>query len=126
MKIMIVDDSPFMTLVCRQALEKAGYDIVGEAYDGKEAIEKAISLKPDVVVMDIALPKVNGFEASKKILESAPGTFILVISAIDEDWVQENSALAGCSGFLAKPFDASALIEKVDGLKSSVEGLRYG
>lgn len=126
MKILIVDDSPFMILVCRQTLEKAGYTVVGEAFDGEEAIEKAEIFEPHLVIMDIALPKVNGFEAAKVILNSLPETKILVISAIDEEWVQERSVAAGCTDFLAKPFGAAELIERVQRLADSTEGLKYG
>ncbi|NQZ18259.1 MAG: response regulator [Bdellovibrionales bacterium] len=54
MKVLIVDDSSFITLFCRQALLKEGYEVVGEAYDGEEAVEKAFQLKPHLVLMDIA------------------------------------------------------------------------
>jgi two-component system chemotaxis response regulator CheY len=126
MKIMIVDDSSFIILFCRQALEKSGFDVVGEAYDGIEAIEKAQELTPDVVIMDIALPKKNGFEATESILEQNPNTKILAISALDEDWIREKALKAGCFDFLAKPFEATQLINQMENLAGESEGLKYG
>lgn len=126
MKILIVDDSSFMTLICKQTLEKAGFEVVGEAYDGLEAVEKAQKLTPDLVIMDIALPKKNGFEATQLILESAPGTKVLAISAVEEEWVREKALKAGCSDFLAKPFETTHLLEIINGLKNNVGELKYG
>ena len=126
MKVMIVDDSSFIILFCRQALEKSGFEIVAEAYDGSEAIEKAQQYKPDVVIMDIALPKKNGFEATESILEFNPSTKILAISALDEDWIREKALKAGCFDFLAKPFEAMQLISLVENLAQEAEGLKYG
>ncbi len=126
MKIMIVDDSSFIILFCRQALEKSGFNVVGEAYDGVEAVEKAQELNPDVVIMDIALPKKNGFEATESILELNPNTKILAISALDEDWIREKALKAGCFDFLAKPFEATQLINQMENLVGDSEGLKYG
>jgi two-component system, chemotaxis family, chemotaxis protein CheY len=126
MKALIVDDSSFIMLICRQTLEKAGIEVVGEAYDGLEAIEKASKLKPDLVILDIALPKKNGFEVSQYIHDILPETHILAISAIEEDWVKKKVLEAGCFNFLAKPFETSELINILNFLKSSKKELKYG
>ena len=126
MKVLIVDDSSFIVLVCRQALEKSGYQVVGEAYDGFEAIGKAQELKPDLIIMDIAMPKKNGFEATKIIQEFLPKTKVLAISAIDEDWIKEKAIQAGCFDFLAKPFETIQLLDVVARAKDLAEDLKYG
>lgn len=126
MKVLIVDDSSFIILVCKQTLEKSGYEVVGEAYDGLEAVEKAQELKPDLIIMDIALPKKNGFEATEIILDFLPKTKILAVSAIDEEWVKEKAIQAGCFDFLAKPFETVQLLDAVERSKKSVGDLKYG
>lgn len=127
MKVMIVDDSSFIVLVCRQALEKSGYQVVAEAYDGVEAVELAEKTQPDFIIMDIALPKKNGFEATMMIHEFLPKTKILAISAVDEDWVREKAIQSGCFDFLAKPFETITLISILDQLRdTSEESLKYG
>lgn len=126
MKILLVDDSSFIILVCRQALEKSGYEVVGEAYDGYQAVELAQELKPDVIVMDIALPGKNGFEATQLIHEFLPKVKVLAISALDEDWVKQKAVQSGCVDFLEKPFEAVELIDRIEKLKESESELKYG
>lgn len=126
MKILIVDDSSFIGLVCSQALSKAGYEVVGEAYDGVEGVEKAQQLKPDLVIMDIALPRKNGIEATKMIMELLPGTLVLGISAIDEDWVREKAMQAGCFDFLVKPFETKQLVDYINKVKLENGVLKHG
>ena len=126
MKVLIVDDSSFIVLICRQALEKAGHEVVGEAYDGMEAIEKAQELRPDLVIMDIALPRKNGFEASELIQQSLPKIKVLAVSAVDEEWVREKAVQSGCYAFLAKPFETKQLLEYIEKAKDKQGDLKYG
>ncbi len=126
MKVMIVDDSSFIQLVCRQALEKSGYQVVAEAYDGEEAVELAKNTQPDFVIMDIALPKKNGFEATLAIHEILPKAQVLGISAVDEDWIRDKAIESGCFDFLAKPFETLELIDIFDKVKASIGELKYG
>lgn len=126
MKVLIVDDSSFITLFCRQALQKAGYEVVGEAYDGEAGIQMALQHKPQLILMDIALPKKNGFEASKIIMEKLPRTKIIAISALEEDWVGERYKQSGCVSFLAKPFDVNTLMENIQKIFDPDGELMYG
>lgn len=126
MKILIVDDSSFIVLICRQALEKSGFNVVGEAYDGHSAVKKAQELKPDVVIMDIALPGKNGFEATELIHEFLPKAKVLAISALDEEWMREKAIQAGCVDFLEKPFEAIELIDRIEKLRDAMGELKYG
>lgn len=126
MKILLVDDSSFINLVCRQTLEKQGHQIVGEAYDGEEAVVLAAQRQPDLVIMDIALPKKNGLQATQEILAANPEIKVLAISAIEEDWVKDKALAAGCYDFLEKPFESATLIDKINSVKSDSEELKYG
>ena len=126
MKILIVDDSSFVNLVCRQALERSGYQVVGEAFDGVAAVELANELQPEVILMDIALPKKNGLEATTEILTSHPQIKIIAMSALDEIWVNEKTKEVGCVSFLAKPFTSVDLIKFVEEAATYKEKLKYG
>jgi two-component system chemotaxis response regulator CheY len=126
MKVLIVDDSSFILLVCRQALERSGYEVVGEAEDGASAVEIAEQTRPDFVIMDIALPKKNGFEATQMIHEVLPKAKVLAISAVDEDWIRDKAIASGCFDFLPKPFDTVTLISLLDDAKDSQGDLKYG
>jgi len=126
MRILLVDDSSFILLVGRRTLEKSGHEVVADAFDGEDGVRKALAFKPDLVIMDIALPKKNGFEASQLILESLPKTKVLAISAIDEEWIREKAVQSGCYSFLAKPFDPIELLEAVEQAKETKESVKYG
>jgi two-component system, chemotaxis family, chemotaxis protein CheY len=126
MRIIIIDDSSFIQLIGRRTLEKSGHEVVAEAYDGEDGVRKALAFQPDLVVMDIALPKKNGFEAAMDILEGLPKTKVLAISAIDEDWVREKAFASGCYDFLAKPFDAIQLLESIEQARVGKGETKYG
>lgn len=126
MKVLLVDDSSFINLIARKALKDSGYDVVGEAYDGVQACEIAEKMAPDIVIMDIALPKMNGLQASQRILKAQPHIKILAMSALDEDWVKEQSLASGCISFLRKPFHAQDLVEAVRELGHPREYLKHG
>ncbi len=126
MKVLIVDDSSFIHLVCKQAFEKAGHTVLDGAFDGEEAVEKARDLQPDVIVMDIAMPKKNGFEATVLIKEFAPDVPVIAVSAVDEDWIRDKAIEAGCFDFLPKPFETLKLIALTEGAFQDGGELKYG
>ena len=125
MSVFIVDDSSFIILICRQALSKAGYEIAGEAFDGEEALEKIKETKPSIVLMDIALPKKNGFELAKEVMSELPETKIIAISALEDEWVEGKINEAGCVSFLRKPFKAMDLIEHIENAIGEGKELKY-
>ncbi|MEM7647266.1 MAG: response regulator [Pseudomonadota bacterium] len=127
MRILIVDDSSYICLFCRQVLSRLGnYEIVGECHDGIEAVNQAVNFSPDLVIMDVALPRKNGLEAAELIIQTNPNTKVLAISAVDEDWVKDKAIESGCYAFLAKPFDHNQLIEYVEKANSESEERKYG
>jgi DNA-binding NarL/FixJ family response regulator len=101
--VLLVDDHSLVRRGFRRMLEdEADISVVGEASDGKEAVELARSLKPRVVVMDCALPEINGLEATRKILKFAPETLVLMLSMHTEDtWVRQ-ALEAGARGYVLK------------------------
>ena len=128
MRILVVDDSSFICLICRQILEKNGFEVVNEAYDGIKAVEMARQDQPDLIIMDLALPLQSGLEASRRILTHRPDTLILAISAVDEQWAQDEASEAGCFAFLGKPFDSKQLLSYIEKAKQIKNGgeLKYG
>lgn len=112
--ILIVDDHPLWRQTLRQVIEhkKAG-TIVGEASDGSEAIESARRLVPDVVVMDMDLPKTNGVEATQTILQELPETKVLFLSAEDSREKVLEAVEAGASGYLIKTAEPSEIVDAV-------------
>lgn len=113
MKLMIVDDS----LVIRNKISRsllAKFSRVSRAQDGEQALKIVRSDKPDVVTMDLTMPKVGGVEAIKKIMEIAPATHILVVSALADKATAIRALTHGANGFLCKPFTDAELNEAIE------------
>lgn len=110
-RVLIVDDAAFMRMLLKDIITKAGYEVVGEAANGVEAVEKFKELKPDVVTMDITMPEMNGIDAIKKIREFAPDAKIIVCSAMGQQAMVVEAIQAGAKDFIVKPFQHSRVIE---------------
>ena len=103
LKVLLVDDHALVRRGFRRMLEdEPSFQIVGEASNGQEAIERAAELHPDVIVMDCALPQVNGIEASRQILEKQPNIGILMLSMHSEDTLVRQALDAGAKGYILK------------------------
>lgn len=110
-RVLIVDDAAFMRMLLKDIITKAGYEVVGEAANGVEAVEKFKELKPDVVTMDITMPEMNGIDAIKKIKEFAPDAKIIVCSAMGQQAMVVEAIQAGAKDFIVKPFQHSRVVE---------------
>jgi DNA-binding NarL/FixJ family response regulator len=117
LKVLLVDDHALVRRGFRRMLEdEPTFQVVGEASDGLEAVESAEKLQPDVIVMDCALPQINGIEASRRILASRPGTAILMLSMHSEDTLVRQALEAGAKGYVLKnamDLDLVSAIKKV-------------
>ena len=114
MSILIVDDAAFMRINLKNILEKAGYEVVGQAENGKEAIKKYKDLDPDLVTMDITMPEMDGIEAVKKIKEINSDANIIMCSAMGQQSMVVEAIEAGAKDFIVKPFDDDRVIEAVE------------
>lgn len=117
-KVLIVDDASFMRISIRSMLEKDGFEVVGEAADGLEAISKYKILQPDVVTMDITMPNMTGIEAVKGILEFDAKAKILMVSALGQEKFVRQSILAGAKSFIVKPFKSEELLDAITKIAS--------
>jgi two-component system chemotaxis response regulator CheY len=102
--VMIVDDASFMRRVIRKIVESDGYEVAGEAIDGAEAVEKYASLQPDLVTMDIVMPRCSGINALETIMLRDPDARIVMCSALSQEDLVEEALQAGARDFLVKPF----------------------
>ena len=111
--ILIVDDAAFMRMMIKDILTKNGYNVVGEAENGLKAVEKYTELKPDLVLMDITMPDMDGIQALKKIKEIDPNANIIMCSAMGQQAMVIEAIQSGAKDFIVKPFQAERVLEAV-------------
>ena len=111
--ILICDDAAFMRMMIKDILTKNGYNIVGEAENGAKAVEKYAELKPDLVLMDITMPEMDGIEALKKIKAADANASIIMCSAMGQQAMVIESIQSGAKDFIVKPFQADRVLEAV-------------
>lgn len=112
-RILVVDDAAFMRMMIKNILSKNGYEIVGEAENGKDAIEFYKKLKPDLVTMDITMPEMNGIEGVKAILEFDPNAKIIMCSAMGQQAMVMEAIQAGAKDFIVKPFQQERILQAI-------------
>ena len=110
-RILIVDDAMFMRKTIRLILEKNGFEVVGEARNGLEAVNMYEELHPDIVTMDLTMPEMDGLSALKLIHSSHPNSIVVIMSAMGQDSYVHEAILAGARAFIVKPFQESYVVE---------------
>lgn len=111
--ILICDDAAFMRMMIKDILTKNGYTIVGEAENGQKAVEKYNETKPDLVMMDITMPEMDGIQALKKIKATDPNAAIIMCSAMGQQTMVIESIQSGAKDFIVKPFQPDRVLEAV-------------
>lgn len=115
-RVLVVDDALFMRKMLSDILKKEGFDVVGEADNGKDAIEKFKELKPDLVTMDIVMPKmeeIDGIGAVREIIKIDPQAKIIMVSAMGQHALVVEAIQAGAKDFIVKPFQPSRVVEAI-------------
>jgi len=119
LRILLADDHEIVRRGLRALLEKhEGWEICGEAGDGREAIDKAIQLTPDVVILDVGMPNLNGLDTTRQLLQLNPQSKIIVLTITDSDQVIREALDAGARGFVLKSDAARDLVSAVEALQS--------
>jgi two-component system chemotaxis response regulator CheY len=113
-KVMIVDDAAFMRLAIKNMLENNGFEIVGEAENGLEAVKKYKELKPDLVTMDITMPEMTGLDALKAILAMDSGAKVIMVSAMGQESFVKESVLQGAKSYIVKPFKEDHVVRTIN------------
>lgn len=112
-KILIVDDSNFMRGIIKGTLIKGGFEICGEANNGKEAIEKYKELKPDIVTLDITMSEMDGISACEEIIKINPDAKIIMCSAMGQKILIKEAIQAGAKDFIIKPFNEDKILKTI-------------
>lgn len=111
--VLIVDDALFMRMMIKDILSKDGFEVVGEAENGVEAVKKYAELKPDLVTMDIVMPEMDGIEAVRNIMKLDPKARVLMCSAMGQQPLVVEALEAGAKDFIIKPFQPAKVVEAV-------------
>ena len=108
--VLVVDDAAFMLVTIKNMLEKNGFNVVGEAENGKVAIHRYHELKPDIVTMDITMPEMDGLAALKTIMQLNPEARIVMMTAMGQQGMVKEAVMAGAKGFIVKPFKEETVV----------------
>ncbi len=111
--VLICDDAIFMRTMLKDILKQSGFEIVGEAQTGKEAVQLYTQLKPDLVTMDIVMPDMGGIDAVRAIIKEDANAKILMCSAMGQQALVIEAIQAGARDFVVKPFQPSRVLEAV-------------
>ena len=109
-RILVADDASFMRMMIREIVEEDGFEVVGEASDGIEAVEQYRILQPDLVTMDIVMPRRSGIDAVRGIVEIDPGACVVMCSALGQESLVREALAAGARDFIVKPFKPDAVL----------------
>jgi two-component system chemotaxis response regulator CheY len=111
--VLICDDAGFMRATVGDILTRAGFEVVGEAETGQQAVERYRALRPDLVTMDIVMPDMGGIDAVRAITAFDPGAKVLMCSAMGQQSLVVQAMQAGARDFVVKPFQPSRVLEAV-------------
>ena len=122
-EILIADDAPFIREIVKQVFKSTDVKIIGEASDGEEVVKLAKAKKPQIILMDLVMPKKSGIEATKEIRELLPSIKIIAFTTIDQNSMVLKALEAGCCDYVTKPFKSEDLIKAVH---SAAEKIHQG
>ena len=111
--VLVCDDAIFMRTMISDILTQAGYEVIGEAETGTQAVERFKDLNPDLVTMDIVMPDMGGIDAVREIVKIAPQAKVLMCSAMGQQALVVEAIQAGAKDFVVKPFQPSRVLEAV-------------
>jgi two-component system, chemotaxis family, chemotaxis protein CheY len=112
-RVLIADDAAYMREMLRDILTQGGYTVVAEASDGDEAVEAFGENTPDLVTLDIVMPRKSGLEALREIMQRDPGACVVMCSALGQEALVKDMLAAGARGYLVKPFKPDQVLDVV-------------
>ena len=117
-RAIIADDDPFARKMIKEALQRAGVIVIAEAHNGRQAVDLTRHYRPDVVLMDIVMPELDGIAATRRIVKDNPEQVIVILTTADDDEIGLLGLRAGAAGFLAKDVDVDILPQALQGALS--------
>lgn len=112
-KVLVIDDSPFVLKAVKKALEPEGYQLLDQAFDGRMGLEMAERLQPDLILLDVTMPEMDGFETAEHLLRKNAETKIIMLSAMGDKELLQRAKQVGVKAFLPKPFQPEEILRSV-------------
>jgi len=119
--ILLIDDNDITREVLRVVLRNEGYTVAGEATDGGTGLDMALKLRPDVIMLDVVMPKVSGLDVLPKLKDMLPDTRILLVTASHDKDILSEAVKSGIHGIILKPFNAQKIIDTVVGVAAKIK-----
>lgn len=119
--ILLIDDNDITREVLRVVLRNEGYTVAGEATDGGSGLDMALKLRPDVIMLDVVMPKVSGLDVLPKLKDMLPDTRILLVTGSHDKEVLSEAVKSGIHGIILKPFNAQKIIDTVAGVAAKIK-----
>lgn len=119
-RVLIADDAPFIHEVLKAFFERFEIEFIGSAFDGVELVQLALELKPDLIFVDMAMPRMNGVDASRKVLDSLPETQIIAMTSMPSESIISEAIAAGCVDFVDKSFPIDHLTEAISSVRARI------
>ena len=113
-RVLIVDDASLARRIMRRTLTAAGHEVVAEASDGYGALREYEQCKPDIVMMDVTMPELDGVAASKQLLEIDPTARVIIVTSINRETVVQETIKHGVAAYVIKPYQGENLIRAID------------
>ena len=113
-RMLVVDDAPFVRRSLSKIAEERGWQVIGEASNGREAVEQYLALKPDIVTMDITMPDMDGISAVKEIMKADPQARIVMCTALGQQDMVVDAVRAGARDFIVKPFKKERVLSAIE------------
>jgi two-component system chemotaxis response regulator CheY len=120
-RVLIADDASFMRQMIRDIIEPEGYEVIGEASDGVEVVDKFRKLRPDLTMMDIVMPKRSGIDAVRAIKAEDPNAVVVMCSALGQETLVMEAIQAGAKDFIVKPFKPDAVVQTLAKIAEKAE-----
>ena len=117
-KVLIVDDAAFMRMAIKRVLERNGFEIAGEAENGRVGVEKYAECQPDIVTMDITMPDMTGIEALKQIRKIDSKAKVIMVSAMGQELMVKEAIMSGAKSFIVKPFKEEHIVNALKKIAS--------
>ena len=125
-RVLIADDAPFIHEVLKSYLQRFEIEIVGHAYDGEEMVSIALEKQPDLVFADMAMPKLSGVDASRRLLDQIPQLQIIAMTSMPGETIIAEAIAAGCVDFIDKSFPVDHITEAIESVRAKILGQTAG